>query len=102
MLRPGAALSPAARGRSASPTSVSSRGLGRSPPVTPSLVWLSSSRCRSEERSVGKECVSTCRSRCSAHHSKKKVDDLLQNHSFNYRACLERRHYISKLTAHNK
>src|SRR3546814_16639965 len=27
---------------------------------------------RSEERRVGKECVSTCRSRCSPYHSKKK------------------------------
>src|SRR3546814_14559625 len=27
---------------------------------------------RSEERRVGKECVSTCRSRWSPHHSKKK------------------------------
>src|SRR3546814_11819937 len=27
---------------------------------------------RSEERRVGKECVSTCRSRCSRDHSKKK------------------------------
>src|SRR3546814_16164376 len=26
---------------------------------------------RSEERRVGKECVSTCRSRCSPYHSKK-------------------------------
>src|SRR3546814_13380434 len=29
-------------------------------------------RKRSEERRVGKECVSTCRSRWSPHHSKKK------------------------------
>src|SRR3546814_20605911 len=28
--------------------------------------------CRSEERRVGQECVSTCRSRWSASHSKKK------------------------------
>src|SRR3546814_18953865 len=27
---------------------------------------------RSEERRVGKECVSTCRSRCSPYHTKKK------------------------------
>src|SRR3546814_6549450 len=27
---------------------------------------------RSEERRVGKECVTTCRSRCSAYHYKKK------------------------------
>src|SRR3546814_19684033 len=30
-------------------------------------------RCRSEERRVGKECVSTCRSRWSPYHSKKKT-----------------------------
>src|SRR3546814_15984884 len=29
---------------------------------------------RSEERRVGKECVSTCRSRWSPYHSKKKID----------------------------
>src|SRR3546814_14477242 len=29
---------------------------------------------RSEERRVGKECVSTCRSRWSPYHSKKKYD----------------------------
>src|SRR3546814_12426117 len=28
---------------------------------------------RSEERRVGKECVSTCRSRCSPYNSKKKI-----------------------------
>src|SRR3546814_19703523 len=28
---------------------------------------------RSEERRVGKECVSTCRSRCSPYHKKKKT-----------------------------
>src|SRR3546814_16710192 len=30
-------------------------------------------RCRSEERRVGKECVSTCRSRWSPYHYKKKT-----------------------------
>src|SRR3546814_11300799 len=30
------------------------------------------SQLRSEERRVGKECVSTCRSRCSPYHKKKK------------------------------
>src|SRR3546814_15565175 len=29
---------------------------------------------RSEERRVGKECVSTCRSRCSPYHKKKKKE----------------------------
>src|SRR3546814_13427984 len=33
----------------------------------------SSVRCRSEERRVGKECVSTCRSRWSPYHEKKKT-----------------------------
>src|SRR3546814_15480755 len=31
-------------------------------------------RVRSEERRVGKECVSTCRSRWSPYHSKKKTE----------------------------
>src|SRR3546814_13107758 len=31
---------------------------------------------RSEERRVGKECVSTCRSRWSPYHSKKKKDNM--------------------------
>src|SRR3546814_899224 len=30
--------------------------------------WFSEAKKRSEERSVGKECVSTCRSRCSPNH----------------------------------
>src|SRR3546814_15388835 len=29
---------------------------------------------RSEERRVGKECVSTCRSRCAPYHQKKKIN----------------------------
>src|SRR3546814_16684431 len=36
--------------------------------------WLCATR-RSEERRVGKECVSTCRSRWSQYHSKKKDDN---------------------------
>src|SRR3546814_14260305 len=32
---------------------------------------------RSEERRVGKECVSTCRSRWSPYHSKKKITNIL-------------------------
>src|SRR3546814_3411182 len=41
--------------------------------------WLSRGACarntgqRSEERRVGKECVSTCRSRWSPHHQKKQI-----------------------------
>src|SRR3546814_18832077 len=34
---------------------------------------------RSEERRVGKECVSTCRSRWSAYHSKKKKNQDTKN-----------------------
>src|SRR3546814_21012129 len=33
---------------------------------------------RSEERRVGKECVSTCRSRWSPYHKKKKKDNKIQ------------------------
>src|SRR3546814_14996454 len=43
--------------------------VGRLLLLTPRIVAL-----RSEERRVGKECVSTCRSRWSPYHSKKKID----------------------------
>src|SRR3546814_13701295 len=43
-------------------------GYGRS-----SLYLAGKSRTRSEERRVGKECVSTCRSRWSPYHKKKKT-----------------------------
>src|SRR3546814_13073256 len=38
-------------------------------------LWESmlTTRCRSEERRVGKECVSTCRSRWSQYHEQKSV-----------------------------
>src|SRR3546814_13443003 len=36
---------------------------------------------RSEERRVGKECVSTCRSRWSPYHSKHKKEKLIEQHS---------------------
>src|SRR3546814_16759044 len=41
--------------------------------------------CRSEERRVGKECVSTCRSRWSPYHDKKKnmIDCRYQLHTDN-------------------
>src|SRR3546814_15956856 len=39
--------------------------------LTP-LGWTEATATRSEERRVGKECVSTCRSRWSPYHSKKK------------------------------
>src|SRR3546814_17502565 len=35
-------------------------------------------QCRSEERRVGKQCVSTCRSRCTPYHYKKKTHQTLQ------------------------
>src|SRR3546814_8579486 len=38
----------------------------------PVLVWMDRQPDRSEERRVGKECVSPCRSRWSPYHSKKK------------------------------
>src|SRR3546814_15909189 len=37
---------------------------------------------RPEERRVGKECVSTCRSRWSTYHSKKKINEII-NHQPN-------------------
>src|SRR3546814_4194113 len=40
--------------------------------VGDAVVVLASSPSRSEERRVGKECVSTCRSRWSQYHYKKK------------------------------
>src|SRR3546814_14377939 len=36
---------------------------------------------RSEERRVGKECVSTCRSRWSPYHEKKNNSIIIHNHS---------------------
>src|SRR3546814_14734149 len=42
------------------------------PPATDQMC----AACRSEERRVGKECVSTCRSRWSPYHYKKKVDQI--------------------------
>src|SRR3546814_16257543 len=37
-------------------------------------IWATLERKRSEERRVGKECVSTCRSRWSPYHSKKNTE----------------------------
>src|SRR3546814_14407099 len=44
--------------------------------VSPKLPWTfkPENHERSEERRVGKECVSTCRSRWSPYHSKKNTD----------------------------
>src|SRR3546814_15660589 len=46
--------------------------------LVPSLVPPEhlSTAVRSEERRVGKECVSTCRSRCSQYHYKKKIKSI--------------------------
>src|SRR3546814_19153293 len=41
-------------------------------PATPQKVWDLLNGARTEERRVGKGCVSTCRSRWSASYSKKK------------------------------
>src|SRR3546814_19374254 len=41
---------------------------GDGPPLLVSRIHLTSPWMRSEERRVGKECVSTCRSRCSPYH----------------------------------
>src|SRR3546814_17324503 len=39
-------------------------------------------KVRSEERRVGKECVSTCRSRWSPYHYKKKTNNSLQKEEY--------------------
>src|SRR3546814_20138052 len=56
-------------GRSSRPT-CSSKAPIRASPLGQSVQWNSSLRLqsRSEERRVGKECVSTCRSRWSPYH----------------------------------
>src|SRR3546814_20808090 len=53
----------------------------RQGPDCPALSWR---RQRSEERRVGKECVSTCRSRWSPYHKKKKRKDKIENNRNNY------------------
>src|SRR3546814_12745027 len=47
------------------------------------FVALCGSKRRSEERRVGKECVSTCSSRWSPYHSKKKVTNNRTIHVYN-------------------
>src|SRR3546814_17453117 len=44
------------------------------------LLYANACEMRSEERRVGKECVSTCRSRWSPYHYKKKNSHNKQNH----------------------
>src|SRR3546814_21000392 len=51
------------------------------PPLSQKAVHLDHGRGRSEERRVGKECVSTCRSRWSPYHSTKKVSGTIMNQS---------------------
>src|SRR3546814_13090490 len=64
---------PTARNYSSLPVTVRAAFLlPRTSPPTPPLPTLSVSR--SEERRVGKECVSTCRSRWSRYHFKKTHD----------------------------
>src|SRR3546814_15917923 len=48
---------------------------------------------RSEERRVGKECVSTCRSRWSPYHEKKKKH-LCSNNQYTYKRIQKPRQYI--------
>src|SRR3546814_17491205 len=42
--------------------------------ASPDAMWGAVAASRSEERRVGKECVSTCRSRWSPDHYKKKIE----------------------------
>src|SRR3546814_18979762 len=55
--------------------SESSRGVTNNAIRTPSA--------RSEERRVGKECVSTCRSRWSPYHKKNKINNHINKHHNN-------------------
>src|SRR3546814_19123612 len=51
-------------------------------PISIYLLWLNYNRARrSEERRVGKECVSTCRSRWSPYHYKKNQTNNKHNRS---------------------
>src|SRR3546814_20494877 len=63
-------LSPKAEGKAAtSPESApDDRGCSISSPSPALCQWPLIARLRSEERRVGKECVSTCRSRWSPYH----------------------------------
>src|SRR3546814_17773796 len=51
--------------------------------LTPGIVDWSAGWIRSEERRVGKESVSTCRSRWSPYHSKKKPQLLVVTNALN-------------------
>src|SRR3546814_15514824 len=53
-------------------------------------------RKRSEERRVGKECVSTCRSRWSPYHSKKKIRNLTKR----YKTPKKHIEYYQQCTQH--
>src|SRR3546814_18397875 len=53
----------------------------------PGLCPLADDRRRSEERRVGKECVSTCRSRWSPYHLKKNKTNTYTNVSHSTKVC---------------
>src|SRR3546814_12670790 len=57
--------------------------------TSPALIW--SNICRSEERRVGKECVSTCRSRWSPSHEQQTLN---QNQKTYTTVYCENNHYI--------
>src|SRR3546814_12502581 len=51
---------------------------------------------RSEERRVGKECVSTCRSRCTQCHEKKKVNRVIAK--IHYSECKHNKYITYAMT----
>src|SRR3546814_19132347 len=53
-------------------------------PQPPALAICLIMATRSEERRVGKECVSTCRSRWTPYHYKKKINDNTVNRQTKY------------------
>src|SRR3546814_15620145 len=55
-------------------------------------------RPRSEERRVGKECVSTCRSRWSPYHSKKKNKQTKHTQKLRHKNKKTSHYYANKLT----
>src|SRR3546814_18585332 len=59
-------------------------------------------KVRSEERRVGKECVSTCRSRWSPYHSKKKEPIEYNNSRISYISTATKQHTAESSDALNK
>src|SRR3546814_14629999 len=59
----------------------SNGSVSHAPTRRPSTAFATASSKRSEERRVGKECVSTCRSRWSPYHSKKKIEIIHDIHN---------------------